>query len=92
MGTGLNFIHLLLNPCSCVCDVCDQHIVLVFTSHRLAELLSAGVLMDSTLQPHEAHIPFVLQFMIDYNLYGMNFIHFSSIKFRSGGRSKSVKG
>lgn len=61
---------------------------LVVLVPRLAELLPAGVLMGTVLQPHEAHIPFVLQFMIDYNLYGMNLVHFSSIRFRSGGRGK----
>ena len=79
-------VKLTLDSCSC------SYSHTVFASHRLSELLSAGVLKDGILQPHEAHIPFVLQFMIDYNLYGMNFIHFSSIKFRSGGRGKRVRG
>jgi DNA polymerase zeta len=57
---------------------------------KLSELLVAGVVMGTVLQPHEAHIPFVLQMMIDYNLYGMNFIHLSSIKFRSA-RGQSQK-
>lgn len=52
---------------------------------RLAELLLAGAVMNQTLQPHESHIPFHLQFMMDHNLYGMNHIHVSAVKFRVSG-------
>ena len=38
--------------------------------------------MNKVLQPHESHIPFVLQFMMDHNLFGMNHIHLSEVKFR----------
>ncbi|XP_021825519.1 DNA polymerase zeta catalytic subunit-like isoform X2 [Prunus avium] len=38
--------------------------------------------LDKCLQPHESHIPFILQFMVDYNLYGMGHLHVSKIKFR----------
>jgi len=44
-------------------------------------LLNRGVL-GMSLQPHESHIPYVLQFMMDYNLQGMNFIHLAATKFR----------
>ena len=36
------------------------------------ELLQNGAVMDKLLQPHESHINYVLQFMMDYNLQGMN--------------------
>ena len=39
----------------------------------------------------ECESVFLFQFMIDYNLYGMNFIHLSSVKFRSP-RGQSLKG
>ena len=52
---------------------------------RLADLLLAGAVMNQVLQPHESHIPFPLQFMIDYNLFGMNHIHLSALKFRVTG-------
>ena len=61
-------------------DVTIQTIL--FLVCRLAELLVAGVVMNEVLQPHEAHVPFVLQFMMDHNLYGMNYIHLSDVKFR----------
>ncbi|CAF1556139.1 unnamed protein product, partial [Rotaria sordida] len=38
----------------------------------------AGAVMNQKFQPHEAHVPFNLQFFIDYNLYGMNFILFNN--------------
>ncbi|KAG6430350.1 hypothetical protein SASPL_108415 [Salvia splendens] len=37
---------------------------------------------DTNLQPYESHIPFLLQFLIDYNLYGMGHLHVSKMKFR----------
>ncbi|XP_070524016.1 DNA polymerase zeta catalytic subunit isoform X2 [Cardiocondyla obscurior] len=49
---------------------------------RTADLLQNGSILNQTLQPYEAHIPYILQFMIDYNLYGMNLINLNSIKYR----------
>eukprot|EP00794_Sanderia_malayensis_P000337 gene337-969_t len=50
--------------------------------NRLEELLLNGAIMNRVFQPYEAHIPYLLQFFIDYNLYGMNYIHLSQVKFR----------
>lgn len=47
--------------------------------------------MNKVYQPHEAHIPYLLQLFIDYNLYGMNLITLGAVKFRKAkkkGRSK----
>ncbi|RXN14092.1 DNA polymerase zeta catalytic subunit [Labeo rohita] len=41
---------------------------------RVSELLQGGAVMNKSFQPHEAHIPFLLQLFIDYNLYGMNML------------------
>ncbi|KAL2536841.1 DNA polymerase zeta catalytic subunit [Forsythia ovata] len=49
---------------------------------RAANLLLGGAVVDKILQPYESHIPFLLQFLIDYNLYGMGQLHVSKIKFR----------
>ena len=48
----------------------------------LADLLLTGNILDTAFQPHEAHIPFSLQFLIDYNLYGMSFIYLDKLQFR----------
>ncbi|KAM6915313.1 DNA polymerase zeta catalytic subunit [Xenentodon cancila] len=49
---------------------------------RVCELLQSGAVMNKTYQPHEGHIPYLLQLFIDYNLYGMNLVHLSAVKFR----------
>ncbi|XP_027350096.1 DNA polymerase zeta catalytic subunit-like isoform X2 [Abrus precatorius] len=49
---------------------------------RAANLLLAGAVLDKSLQPYESHIPFILQFLVDYNLYGMGHLHLSNLKFR----------
>ncbi|XP_077075913.1 DNA polymerase zeta catalytic subunit [Siphateles boraxobius] len=49
---------------------------------RVSELLQGGAVMNKSFQPHEAHIPFLLQLFIDYNLYGMNMISLAAVKFR----------
>lgn len=42
--------------------------------------------MNKSYQPHEGHIPFLLQLFIDYNLYGMNLLNLAAVKFRRGPR------
>nr|XP_029532842.1 DNA polymerase zeta catalytic subunit-like isoform X1 [Oncorhynchus nerka] len=49
---------------------------------RVCELLQGGAVMNKRYQPHEAHIPYLLQLFIDYNLYGMNLINLGAVKFR----------
>ncbi|CAF0991008.1 unnamed protein product [Adineta steineri] len=53
---------------------------------KAADLLLAGAVMNQEFQPHEAHVPFNLQFFIDYNLYGMNFILFNNANQRNSSR------
>lgn len=48
----------------------------------MCELLQGGAVMNKSFQPHEAHIPYLLQLFIDYNLYGMNMINLAAVKFR----------
>uniref|UniRef100_A0A8D2JBW4 DNA polymerase zeta catalytic subunit n=1 Tax=Varanus komodoensis TaxID=61221 RepID=A0A8D2JBW4_VARKO len=50
---------------------------------RVCELLQGGAIMNKIYQPHEAHIPYLLQLFIDYNLYGMNLINLAAVKFRT---------
>lgn len=42
---------------------------------RAANLLQNGAILGRIFQPHESHVPYNLQFLIDYNLYGMSFLH-----------------
>ncbi|XP_049954261.1 DNA polymerase zeta catalytic subunit [Schistocerca serialis cubense] len=49
---------------------------------KAVELLQNGAVLNKIFQPHEAHIPFILQFMIDYKLHGMSFVSVSQVKFR----------
>lgn len=42
---------------------------------RAANLFQNGAILGRINQPHESHVPYILQFLIDYNLYGMSFLH-----------------
>ncbi|XP_053566840.1 DNA polymerase zeta catalytic subunit [Bombina bombina] len=53
---------------------------------RVSELLQGGGVMNKCYQPHEAHVPYLLQLFIDYNLYGMNLINLAAVKFRKACR------
>ncbi|UNI24404.1 DNA-directed DNA polymerase [Purpureocillium takamizusanense] len=50
---------------------------------RLADLLQQGVIMKRKFQPYEAHLQYLLQFMVDYNLYGCDYLDSSKAIFRS---------
>ncbi|ODN05814.1 DNA polymerase zeta catalytic subunit [Orchesella cincta] len=54
---------------------------------KAVDLLQSGSILGRRFQPYEAHIPYSLQFMIDYCLYGMNFVHYTDVKFRRNTRS-----
>ncbi|MED6120140.1 hypothetical protein PIB30_018351, partial [Stylosanthes scabra] len=53
-----------------------------FYGYHSFEELFAGAVLDKCLQPHESHIPYILQFLVDYNLYGMGHLHLTKMKFR----------
>jgi DNA polymerase zeta len=59
---------------------------------RLVELLRSGSVMhgdknkkngDKGFSVYEAHVPYLLQFMLDFNLYGCGWIELEDCKFRS---------
>ncbi|KAK0633703.1 hypothetical protein B0T14DRAFT_561268 [Immersiella caudata] len=49
---------------------------------RLAELLQQGLIMSQKFQPYEAHLQYLLQFMVDYNLYGCGYLETQNLHFR----------
>uniref|UniRef100_A0A1A7XY61 DNA polymerase zeta catalytic subunit n=2 Tax=Iconisemion striatum TaxID=60296 RepID=A0A1A7XY61_9TELE len=57
---------------------------------RVCELLQSGAVMNRSYQPHEGHIPYLLQLFIDYNLYGMNLIQLGAVKFRRSQREPTA--
>lgn len=50
---------------------------------RLADLLRGGAVGRQFFQPYEAHIPYILGFMVDFNLYGCGFVDCENVKFRT---------
>ena len=46
---------------------------------RAAKLLQGGGVAGKSLQPYEAHVPFLLQLKIDLNLAGMGWLHLSQV-------------
>lgn len=61
-----------------------KQVTVVVTFYRVCDLLQSGAVMNKSYQPHEGHIPYLLQLFIDYNLYGMNLLNLAAVKFRRG--------
>lgn len=51
---------------------------------RLSQILLSGAILQKVFQPYEAHIQYLLQFMIDFNLYGCGFVDCKNVRFRHG--------
>jgi hypothetical protein len=47
----------------------------------IVNLIETGVVCEKQ-KVFESHIPYLLQFLVDYNLYGMDYINLSFVKFR----------
>ncbi|KGO75272.1 C4-type zinc-finger of DNA polymerase delta [Penicillium italicum] len=54
-----------------------------FHTTRLVDLLHQGAVMKRPLQPYEAHVQYIPQWMCDYNLYGCATMRCSQVKFRA---------
>ena len=50
---------------------------------RLADLLRNGSIMGRPMQPYEVHIPYLLQFMADFGLYGCGWVECQAVTFRA---------
>ncbi|KAF9956248.1 DNA polymerase zeta, partial [Modicella reniformis] len=42
--------------------------------NRIVDIMRSGAIMGTRFQPFESHIPFRLQFFVDFNLYGMGWL------------------
>lgn len=51
-------------------------------SFRLATILQSGRVMRTIFQPYEIHIRYQLQFMLDYNIFGCDYIDLETAHFR----------
>ena len=49
---------------------------------RAAALLQAGAVLGRQWQPHESHVPYLLQVKADFNLHGMGWINVGKVRFR----------
>lgn len=60
-------------------------IYILYPNHvqRIVSILQSGALMNSKFRVYESHIPYLLQFLVDYNLYGMGNIELSFYKSRA---------
>lgn len=39
-------------------------------------MIQEGEVLKQAMQPFESHVPFLLQFFLDYEVYGMGWLHF----------------
>lgn len=46
-----------------------------YEKQHMLDILQTSAIGNTSYQPHEAHLNFELQFLIDHNLYGMDWIH-----------------
>lgn len=51
---------------------------------RIVDLMRSGAIMGTRFQPFESHIPFRLQFFVDFNLYGMAWLELEDSLLRHG--------
>lgn len=47
-------------------------------------MAQSGAILGRKFQPHESHVPYLLQVKVDFNLYGMGFMRLSKVLFRYG--------
>lgn len=59
---------------------------------KASEMFSSGFIQSfpGKVQSYQNHVPFILQFFIDYNLYGMNFIHLKKCFSRHSGSTEDL--
>ncbi|KAJ2480659.1 DNA polymerase zeta [Coemansia sp. RSA 2131] len=50
---------------------------------RASSLLASGAVMGQKFDIFESHLSYTLQFLVDYNLYGMSWMNLDGVRFRS---------
>lgn len=78
-GPQLLYQCLLCAPAPLCCH-CSLHPALLCTA-----LVQSGAILGRKFQPHESHIPYLLQVKVDFNLYGMGFMRLEKVLFRWAG-------
>ncbi|EDS38599.1 DNA polymerase zeta catalytic subunit [Culex quinquefasciatus] len=60
---------------------------------KATNLLMNGVIMSRVFQTYETHVPYILQFFIDYNLYGMSLMNVptAAVQERGDGEGQLAK-
>jgi DNA polymerase zeta len=48
--------------------------------------VQSGAVLGRKFQPHESHVPYLLQMKVDFNLYGMGFMRLAKVLFRWAGQ------
>ncbi|EPX71413.1 DNA polymerase zeta catalytic subunit Rev3 [Schizosaccharomyces octosporus yFS286] len=56
---------------------------------RLVDLFRQGAILNKVIQVYESHLPYLLQFMVDYNLYGCAPIHCENENLQASKERKS---
>ncbi|SOV04846.1 probable catalytic subunit of DNA polymerase zeta UPR-1 [Ustilago sp. UG-2017a] len=51
-------------------------------NYRIATILESGGVMKTIFQPFEIHIRYQLQFMLDYNIFGCDYVDLDDVRFR----------
>ncbi|GAC92644.1 hypothetical protein PHSY_000198 [Pseudozyma hubeiensis SY62] len=51
-------------------------------NYRIAAILESGGVMKTGFQPFEIHIRYQLQFMLDYNIFGCDYLDLDDVRFR----------
>ncbi|KAI8058211.1 hypothetical protein BDF22DRAFT_664475, partial [Syncephalis plumigaleata] len=64
------------------------YLLLPNSLEKATNLLASGMVMGTKFHIYEAHIPFTLQFMADFNIYGMGWIHMGRIRSRKRSQNK----
>lgn len=67
--------------------VCIFYYIIMFIFFRfnpyyvkvLSSLLVTGQILQEVYQPYETHLDYMLQFMVDNNLFGMDFLYTNTI-------------